>query len=74
MRAADAVLDDFDEKIAMLAGYPEAGRTRDDLHRGLRQFPSSSYLIFYTLNAGELEVRRVMHGARDIVEEMFEDD
>jgi plasmid stabilization system protein ParE len=68
------VLDDFDEKIAMLAGYPEAGRTREDLRPGLRQFPSGSYLIFYTLNVSELEVRRVMHGARDIVEEMFEDD
>lgn len=73
IRAADRVIDRLDEVIFMLAGQPEAGPARDELRPGLRYFPTGSYLIFYTIGSGTLDIRRIMHGARDISAEMFDD-
>jgi toxin ParE1/3/4 len=70
--AADSVADRIDEVVRMLANQPEAGRARDDLRQGVRYFPVDSYLIFYSVSGGDLEVRRIIHGARKILPELFE--
>lgn len=73
MRAADGVLDRIDGAIRMLAEQPEAGRSREELRAGLRYFPVGSYLVFYSIGKGMIDVRRIMHGARDIDAEDFDD-
>jgi toxin ParE1/3/4 len=73
MRAADHVNDRINQTIFMLANHPEAGRARDELRRGLRYFPVDSYLVFYTISAHGLEIRRVLHGARNIRAALFDD-
>ena len=72
-RAADGVLDRLDAAVAMLTEQPGAGRSRDELRSGLRYFPVGSYLVFYSVGKGVIDVRRVLHGARDIDADLFED-
>jgi toxin ParE1/3/4 len=73
VRAADGVIERLNEAIFTLAEHPEAGRERGDLRGGLRYFPVDSYLIFYSIGNGTLDVRRVMHGARNIKAELFDE-
>jgi len=64
-------LDSLADAFALLATMPGIGATRDfgmPNLRGLRmwriaRFP---YLVFYRVSGSELQVVRVLHGARDI--------
>jgi toxin ParE1/3/4 len=42
---ADAFVDLIDQKFQALAGYPNLGRSRDELEAGLRSFPVGNYVI-----------------------------
>ena len=78
-RRDDAVADRFREAvqqtIKMLCGNPELGeRFRKDLtgtirRRGILHF--TNYLIFYRREDSQLQVLRIIHGARDY-EQFFE--
>lgn len=71
--AADALLVEIGQTSQRLAVFPDSGRKRDDLMRGLRSAPVGNYVIFYRPISGGIEVVRVLHGARD-VEGIFEED
>ena len=71
-QAADQLIERFDERLAMLAGNPLAGRARDELRPGLRSFPVHSYVIIYRPVENGIELVRVLHGQRDI-EQLFVD-
>lgn len=66
LSAADRLLDEIDEKLLMLANAPNLGRAREDLAPGIRYFPVSRYLIFYTHDPGGIIVVRILHGARHL--------
>jgi toxin ParE1/3/4 len=54
------------DKFSLLVSHPLLGEARDDLGVGLRAFAAGNYLIVYRLTAGEIEIARVVHFARDI--------
>lgn len=56
-----------------IARLPGLGRKRDDLGPGIRAFPVDRYIIFYKALDFEVEIVRVLHGARDI-ESVFGDE
>lgn len=71
--AADRVIQAFEASAALLAIQPELGQHKPRL-RGLRlwvvtEFPT--YLMFYRVHEGKVEIVRVLHSARD-VESIFE--
>lgn len=68
---ADAFIDKLYETMQLLADKPGAGRHREELAPGIQSFPFGRYLIFYRVVGGEIEIVRVLHGARDI-ENIFE--
>ncbi len=72
-RAADRVLDRISDIVMLLSNHPEAGRSRDDLRPGLRYIPMDSYLIFYSIGEGAVRIHRVVHGARKVLPEFFQD-
>jgi toxin ParE1/3/4 len=65
-RAARAMLQRIDARIAELVVFPDLGRRRDDLAPGLRMVPVEPYLIFYRVVSEEVQIVRVLHGARDL--------
>lgn len=69
-RAADKVLAAIERKCKMLARSPRLGRLREELAPGMRSFPVGSYVVFYRVMPGGVEIIRVLHGARDIISEL----
>jgi toxin ParE1/3/4 len=66
LMAADALIDTLVAKSALLTCNTELGRTRPEIHEGLRSFPVGNYILFYRAERGGIELTRVLHGARDI--------
>ena len=52
----------------MLGSYERPGSfpARDELHEGLRSARHGRYLIFFIEAGDEVQVVRVLHGARDL--------
>ncbi|MCE3267716.1 MAG: plasmid stabilization system [Solirubrobacterales bacterium] len=65
-RAADRMLDRLAYRMSMLEDFPELGPARPELGAGARVLVEGNYLIIYRLVSDEVEVVRVMHGARDL--------
>ena len=64
--SADKLLDEIEETSRKLARFTDMGRSRDELHPGLKSFPVGKYLIFYMPIKGGIEIIRVLHGMMDI--------
>ena len=65
--AAAALLDAFDQAIARSAAHPFLGTIpKDDrLHRlGYRMLVVGKYLVFYVVKTETVQIRRVLHSAR----------
>ncbi len=67
--AAMSVYNRFTHCFEMLAQTPKAGRERKEFRHDARSFPEGNYLIFYRiLFSNDVEILRVLHGARDLDE------
>jgi toxin ParE1/3/4 len=55
-----------DGQLKTLAQFPGVGPAREELAAGLRSCPLGSYVIFYRVVKGGIEVARVLHGARNL--------
>jgi plasmid stabilization system protein ParE len=53
------VVDTITAKFGLLARYPAAGRSREDLGTGVRSFAADGYLIVYEY--GELDALTILH-------------
>ena len=49
-----------------LCNMPHVGRARLELGHDIRSIPHGGYVIFYRVAVSEVEIVRVLHGARDI--------
>lgn len=68
--AADRLLDRFEEQFQMIFNNPQIGPEKDYIARGLRYFPIDNYIILYRIVENEIEIVRVLRGARKI-EDLF---
>ncbi len=70
--AAERLLDSVEEATRFLVDHPNAGRLRQfrsPLARGVRSWPTPGFpnhLIFYRVSGNDIEIIRVLHGARDL--------
>jgi toxin ParE1/3/4 len=62
--AADRLLDEIEDKCALLAANPQLGPARPDIAADCRYFPVGRYLILYRLIPDGIEVVRVVQGSR----------
>lgn len=65
-RAANHFLDAIAERILQLAAFPESGSLRPDIGVDARALTIGNYLILYRLAGGQIEIVRIVHGARDV--------
>ncbi len=61
-------IQDLRTRCRHLAALPRSAPSRDDLGEGVRMLVLGRYLILYVLHENLLEVRRVVHGARNLTE------
>jgi toxin ParE1/3/4 len=67
-QAADALLDEIDRKVHTLAASPYLGAARPDIAPELRHSLVGRYLILYRIITDGVQVVRVVHGARNLVD------
>ena len=67
-RAADKLLDRIEAQCELLANHPQLVPARDDIAKSLRYHPLANYLILYRGIAEGVEIVRVAHGARNILD------
>ncbi|MCF6286456.1 MAG: type II toxin-antitoxin system RelE/ParE family toxin [Candidatus Hydrogenedentes bacterium] len=66
MDAADALIDNIETKVKLLADNPRIGAARDEIAKGLRLFTLGNYALLYREIPGGIELVRVVHGARNL--------
>jgi addiction module RelE/StbE family toxin len=67
-RAADRMIDRFEQAINRLELSPFAGKVPDDdelRKRNYRMLIVGKYLVFYKIKEKAVEIHRIIHGARD---------
>jgi toxin ParE1/3/4 len=69
-KAADRMIRKITRATENLELFPLMGAPRDDLRPGLRQLVVEPYLIFYRITSTAIEITRVIHGARDLDDEV----
>lgn len=68
----DAVLARITARIRFLADNPALGKARDDLFSGIRTWSESSFVIAYRATGSDIQIVRIVHGARRIRELLAE--
>ncbi|HEY7302117.1 MAG TPA: type II toxin-antitoxin system RelE/ParE family toxin [Xanthobacteraceae bacterium] len=69
--AADRVLDEIERIISLIATQPRMGRKRPEIGVNIHSFRAMSWIVFYRIEEGFIDVVRVLHGARDLDEQDF---
>ena len=64
--AADQQIRDIWTTCEALLGYPQIGRSRDELLLGVRSIVTDPHVIFYRISAHGIEVLRVLHKREDV--------
>jgi toxin ParE1/3/4 len=65
-------VDELEDKCAELGRSPGIGTMRPELGDGIRMLPHGRYLIFYRETNRAVRVERILHSARDIAGDDFE--
>jgi toxin ParE1/3/4 len=60
----------LEERLALLAEFPELGRSHPLLHSDFRYVVEGKHYIFYRRVGGDIEVLRFLHGRSDIISKL----
>ena len=72
IRNADNFLDQLYNKCIEISELSGIGRKRDELFPGMLSLAYKKYVIFFMRNRHEVQIVRILHGARDLPK-IFED-
>lgn len=65
-KKADRTMKEISERFETLLEFPESGKRRNELRKGLRSFPAGKYIVFYFIIEDGIRIARVLHSAQDI--------
>jgi len=73
-RAAERFLDEVERVAHLLAAFPELGRPRGEIGKGVRsiRLRAFGHLVFYRIDGETLMLLRLLHGARRSAGERLE--
>lgn len=63
---ADRHLRAIDAACRRLVNWPQSGRARPEIARGLRSVPVAPHVVFYRVTSSAVEIVRVLHARRDV--------
>jgi toxin ParE1/3/4 len=66
LAVADKLLREIDRGCFALGAWPEYGKARDDIRKGLRSVLVSRYVVFYRATKTAIEIVRVLDERRDV--------
>jgi toxin ParE1/3/4 len=73
IEAGERFVQRFSDKCKNLIKFPSMGRIYAEIMPNLRGVPLENYIIFYQVNAEEIQIVRVVSGYRDL-ESLFSDE
>lgn len=65
-RTASQLFDAIRQKCKLVAGFPNMGKSYDNLSLSLRGFTVEEYIIFYYPGENRIDIARVVSGYRDL--------
>lgn len=65
-QTAERTLRELDAAFQLLDRFPLSGRARSALREGLRSFPKSPHVIFYSIAPPDIIIARVLNERMDI--------
>ncbi|MGD9981640.1 MAG: type II toxin-antitoxin system RelE/ParE family toxin [Hyphomonadaceae bacterium] len=65
-RQATKYLAELDQRFRWLAQNPKSGRERTEITEGYRSYTHGSHIVFYVIQADDIAIIGVPHGAMDI--------
>ena len=71
LAAADRLYDRLEARMEILSRFAEAGTASPDIAKEARMLVQSSYLILYRIRPHDVQIVRVLHGARNIDPALF---
>ena len=69
--SANRLISKFHEMFDRIANNPDMGRLYENRVPGLQVFVSGDYHIFYRTVNDDAQIKRVIHGARDLTKIVF---
>jgi toxin ParE1/3/4 len=63
---ANAVIDQLNSRLPLIASAPAIGRKRESIAPGMRSLPLGAYIIFYREMETHVSILRVVHAARSL--------
>ena len=70
-RVAVRLTNQLERRIQLLCTIPKLGRLREDLLTGMRSVVVDKCVIYYIPTESEIQIIRVLHGARNVHQAMF---
>ena len=61
----DEVIDRLHARFEQIARLPESGQSCDEIEPGVRRSTILDYVIYYRVTDVDVEILRVVHGARE---------
>jgi toxin ParE1/3/4 len=74
LQIADRVLQRLDARFEVLQQFPETGVHRRDIDDTARMLIEHPYIIFYRIIPNGVQITRILHGARNIGAQSFNDE
>ncbi len=66
VESANKLIKKFQKCWQLIADKPSLGSKRNKFIKGLQSITEGNYVIFYRKNLNNIEIIRILHGARDI--------
>ena len=70
---ADNIVHEIAGTLHFLEEYPLGGRARDEVRPGLRSLRTGTYIVFYRVADGAVQLVRLLDARRDL-EDIFEEE
>lgn len=71
-RRAISFIEEIRETCDALADAPLGHELQAHLHPDIRRAVHGRYLIFYSVGGGRIRIERILHGARDLKDDLFD--
>lgn len=69
--SAAPLVDRLVKRVHLLADHPEAGERLPRLGPGVRRLTETPYLILYRVTGEEVQILRILHGARRVTRRLL---
>ena len=65
VEVAERLIDAITDRFWLVGEYPDAGKSAEDIARGVKCFPAGKYLIYYRRLSRRTDILHIFHAAQE---------